>query len=42
MGLKFSKGDIIYNIPFVNSVKETEYIVFETGGGGEEVYRFNK
>ena len=33
MGLKFSKKDIVYNIPFVNSVKETNYLVFDNGGG---------
>lgn len=40
MGLKFSKKDIVYDIPFVNSVKETNYLVFDNGG--EKVHRFNR
>lgn len=33
MGLKFSKGNLVFNIPFKNVKKETNYLIFDNGGG---------
>ncbi len=33
MGLKFTKGNTVYHIPFRNVKKETNYLVFDNGGG---------
>lgn len=40
MGLKFTKGNIVYHIPFRDVKKETNYLVFDNGG--EKVHRFNR
>lgn len=40
MGLKFTKENTVYHIPFRNVKKETNYLVFDNGG--EKVYRFNR
>lgn len=33
MGLKFTKGDIAFYIPFNNVITSNNYLIFESGGG---------
>lgn len=37
MGLKFTKGDIAFYIPFNNVITSNNYLIFESGGGSQYI-----